>query len=153
LIARFRRISPLAAMLILALVTGSSCATSGDAVPAYEIKNRLRGVSIGETIDAVHARIGDSSVRNPIRNGDPIPMPLRELRLTDADGRKILVEIYVIQAWRADGCSGFHYHDTPITYIDGMVASLEWNELEWSWPKWGGSLQVLREAQDRFSCP
>jgi hypothetical protein len=59
----------------------------------------------------------------------------------------------VVQAWRADGCSGFFYHDTPITYIDEKVASLEWNELEWSWPKWGGSLQVLREAQDRFSCP
>lgn len=122
------------------------------AIPAYEIRERIREISIGQSIDEVHRIIGRDAVRKPGHPESPIATPLHTLELVDREGRRVRVETYVIDVWRADGCPDFHYRDVPIAFRDGRVISLEWRALEWRWRSWGGSLADLRLAQDRFRC-
>lgn len=121
-------------------------------VPAYEIRSRLRDVSIGQSIAEVHEIVGDDAVRMPGRSDAPIRSPIRIIDFAGPAGH-IRVEVYVVEVWRAEGCSDFHYQDIPVSYVDGQVVSKQWDYLEWRWRDWGGSIADLRDAQDRFACP
>lgn len=148
-----RRFESNAALRWIALVLLSSCASPHPpAIPAYEIRERIRQVSIGQSIGEAHRIMGRDSVSKPRHPESPIPTPLHVLELVDGEGHQVRVETYVIDVWRAKGCPDFHYRDVPIAFRDGRVLSLEWNYLEWHWQSWGGSLADLRLAQDRFRC-
>ena len=121
-------------------------------VPAYEYRHRLREIVLGQSIEQVHATLGEDPVRRPARPETPIPSPFRVLEFDGPDGQEIRLEAYVIEVWRADGCPDFHYRDAPVGYVDGRVAALDWASLEWNWEHWGGSLADLRRVQDRFRC-
>ncbi len=122
------------------------------AVPAYEIRSRLRGVSIGQSIARVHEIVRADAVRIPGNPDATIASPIRIIDFGGPAGA-IRVEVYVVEAWRSEGCSGFDYQDIPVSYVDGQVVSKQWDYLEWRWHDWGGALTDLREAQDRFACP
>jgi hypothetical protein len=148
--AEFHR---LARQMAVAAVLLVACATSGPpTVPAYTYRTRVRELQIGQSIPDAHATLGSDRVRKPNHPQDPFDSPLQVLQLRDRSGRSIRIETYVIEAWRAQGCPDFHYRDVPVTYVDGTLSSIGWDELEWKWADWGGSLADLRAAQDRFAC-
>ena len=121
-------------------------------VPAHEIRSRLRSVAIGQSIAEVHEIVRDDAVRMPNHPDAPIPSPIRIIDFGGPAGQ-VRVEVYVVEVWRAEGCSDFHYRDIPVSYLDGRVVSKHWDYLEWRWQDWGGSIADLRDAQDRFACP
>jgi hypothetical protein len=142
------RIAPFVAGLVLLGCISSDPRT----VPAYEIRSRLRAVDTGQSIAEVHDIVGADAIRVPGRPDETIPSPIRVIDFNGTAGR-IRVEVYVIDAWRSDGCAGFEYRDIPVSYVNGQVVSKQWDYLEWRWQAWGGSIAKLRTAQDRFACP
>lgn len=145
---RKRRICAAAAGALLI-----GCATSGpQTVPAAEYRSRIRELAVGQPIAEAHALLGSDPVRKPRHRDEPFAAPLRAVERVAPDGRRVRVEIYVVDAWRARGCPDVHYRDVPIVYVDGEVASIGWDALEWQWQGYGGSLEELRALQDRFAC-
>jgi hypothetical protein len=142
------RVAPVVAVAFLL----SCISTHPQAVPAYEMRSRLRGVSIGQSITEVQELVRTDAVRMP---GNPDATIASPIRIIDFDGPAgaVRVEVYVVEAWRSKGCSGFDYQDIPIVYLNGRVVSKQWDYLEWRWQGWGGAIADLRIAQDRFACP
>lgn len=147
---RVRLPAVILAPVVAAVCAG--CASHPHSVPAYDYRDRLSEISVGQSIDEVHAALGGDPVRRPGHPESPIPNPIRVLEFDASDGRRVRLEAYAIEVWRADGCRDFHYRDAPVLYVDGRVAALDWDTLEWRWESWGGSLSDLRNVQDRFGC-
>jgi hypothetical protein len=142
------RITPVVAgFLLLACMSPNP-----HAVPAHEIRSRLRGVSIGQSIAEVHDTVRADAVRMPGNRDATIATPIHTIEFESSAGA-IRVEVYVVGAWRSDRCTGFDYQDIPVSYVNGRVVSKQWDYLEWRWQGWGGSIAELRSAQDRFACP
>jgi len=141
------RIAPAVAGLLLI-----GCASSHPpAVPAYEIRSRLREVSVGQSIAEVHEIVGNDAVRVPNHPDEPLTSPIRIIEFIGPAG-EVRVEVYVVGIRPDDGCNGFQYQDIPVSYLDGRVVSKQWDYLEWRWQQWGGTIADLRSAQDRFAC-
>lgn len=141
----------IASVLAVCLLVGCISANP-HVVPAYEIRSRLRRVSIGQSVTQVHEIVCTDAVRMPGSSDATIPSPIRIIELDGPDGA-VRVEVYVVEAWRSEGCTGFDYQDIPVSYVNGQVVSKQWDYLEWRWQGWGGSIADLRNAQDRFACP
>ncbi len=116
------------------------------------MRDRLREVEVGDTLEQAHARLRRDPVRKPGHPGDPFPTPLHVVQLEAPDGRRVRLETYVVAARRAEGCPDFHYEDVPVVYVDGIVAGMTWEFVEWRWRNWGGELGRLRALQDRYRC-
>jgi len=116
------------------------------------MRERLRGVEVGQSAEQARAILRREPVRKPGHPDDPFPSPLHALALTTPTGERVEVEVYVVATRPARGCPDVHYDDMPVAYVDGVVAGTGWEFVEWRWRDWGGSLAALREAQDRFRC-
>jgi hypothetical protein len=137
----------------LLLASGCRSAPAVHGVPAYVVRERMRAVEVGQTIEQVHAILRRDPVRRPRHPDDPFPTPLRVEELVAPDGSAVRLEIYVVATRPADGCPDHHYDDAPVLFVDGRVAGLDWEFVEWGWRGWGGRLEVLRGLQDRYRCP
>lgn len=144
---------PVALAALLAVCTPGCVTSRGGAVQDWVMRDRLRAVEVGQSADAVHALLGGDPVERPGHPDDPFPSPLHELALTTPAGERVRVEVYVVATRSAPGCPDVHYEDTPVAYVDGVVAGKTWEFVEWHWREWGGALADLRAAQDRFHCP
>lgn len=127
--------------------------TGPPSVPDYAMRNRMRGVAPGQSLERVHEILGTDAVRKPRHPDHPFPSPLHAVDLTAPDGRRVRVETYVVAARPEEGCPDFRYEDRPVVFIDGVVAGTDWEYVEWNWRSWGGSLERLRALQDRLRCP
>jgi hypothetical protein len=142
-----------------ALLLGALAALAGcqwekpRGMPAYEMRERIRLVEEGQTIREVHDILRRPPIRKPGHPDDPFPSPLHVVELETVDQPAVRVETYVIATRRQEGCPDFGYDDKPIVFLDGIVAGLTWEFVEWRWQEWGGELSQLRDIQDRHRCP
>jgi len=147
-----RRRLPSAVALFLLASGCRSAAPTVQGVPAYVIRERMRAVEIGQTLEQVHTILRRDPVRRPGHPDEPFPTPLRVEELVAPDGSAVRLEIYVVATRSADGCPDHHYDDAPVLFMDGRVAGLDWEFVEWGWRGWGGRLEALRALQDRYRC-
>ena len=122
-------------------------------VPPYSVRDRMERVEVGQAQAAAQALLGRQPVHKPNHPQSPFPTPLRVLELSAPDGRSVRLETYVVATQPAQGCPDFQYDDVPVAFIDGVVAGKGWEYLEENWRRWGGSLDALRAARQRPSCP
>jgi len=135
--------------------SGAQKAHASDLPPpikAQRYRERLREIEIGQTQEAVHARLGNAPVKKPRHPESPLPTPRYVIAFERADGVPIRLESYIVKVRRRDGCPDYTFDDVPITFVGGVVYALDWDSIEWEWEKWGGDLSELRAAQDRFTC-
>jgi len=149
--------APAAIALAAVWLAAVGCAgASGEAphlVHDFTMRERVARVQAGQTLEEAHAILGDAPVRKPGHPDDPFPTPHRALELVAATGEPVRVEIYVVAARTAEGCPDVHWDDEPVAYLDGVVAGKGWVFVERRWRGWGGSLEALREVQNRHRCP
>jgi len=136
--------------LLAALIACQSPAPTR--VPAHELRARHREIRVGESLEQVHARMGELPASRPGHPDDPFPTPYRVTTFRTPGGDTVRLEVYVVAVRPADGCPDVQYEDAPVAYLNRRVATLSWDELEWRWREWGGDLGVLRALQDRFVC-
>ncbi len=122
-------------------------------VPPYGVRDRMDRVAVGQPQATAQAILGRQPVRKPNHPQAPFPTPLWALELRTPDGRSVRLESYVVATRPARGCPDFQYDDVPVAFVDGVVAGKGWEYLEENWRGWGGSLDALRAARERPSCP
>jgi hypothetical protein len=110
-------------------------------------------VKEGQTVPEVHAILRRPPVRKPGHPDDPFPSPLQIVELERYGQSKVRIETYVVATRREKGCPDYGYDDRPVVFLDGIVAGLSWEFVEWRWQEWGGQLARLRDIQDRHRCP
>lgn len=149
------RFTGLSAALLIALLPAAPIACRSPAptrVPAYELRERHGEIRVGESLEDVHARMGELPVPRPGHPDAPFPTPYRSTTFHTPGGDTVRLEVYVVAVRPAEGCPDVQYQDAPVAYLNRRVAALSWDDLEWRWREWGGDLGVLRALQDRFVC-
>jgi hypothetical protein len=122
-------------------------------MPAYEMRERFRAVKEGQTVREVHNILRRPPIRKPGHPDDPFPTPLHIVEFERFGHPLVRIETYVVATRLEKGCPDFGYDDRPVVFIDGIVAGLSWEFVEWRWQEWGGELARLRQIQDRHHCP
>ena len=142
-----RRVAVALALAAAATACAGRAPDAG-AIQPWDLRERLRDVEVGQSAERARARLGRDPVHRPGRPGEPYPSPLRTLELTDASGRTVRVELYVVEAYAADGCAGAVHRSEPVAFANGAVIAVGWDAVEAGWRGWGGTLAALRDARD-----
>ncbi len=124
----------------------------GGAVPAWELRERVRRVEPGQPRDAALAILGRDPVERPGHPDAPFASPWRELALVARDGSRARVELYVVEAFPAEGCPDVALRTAPVAFAGDTVAAVGWADVEARWRAWGGTLEALRDARDTTEC-
>lgn len=140
------------AAFLLPLLAAACQLPDRDSMPSYAMREQMRNVEVGQTQEEVRVLLGELPVRKPGHPDDPFPTPLRVVELRAPDGRAVRLETYVVATAPQEGCPDYRYDDRPVVFIDGRVAGMDWEFVEWGWRGWGGGLDQLRHLQDRNRC-
>jgi hypothetical protein len=153
--SRMRR--PAAPLVLVAGLVALGCASAPanptGAIHDFTMRDRVARVNAGQTLEEARVILGDDPVRKPGHPDDPYPSPHRTQLFTTPAGVSVRIDVYVVATRPAEGCPDVHFEDEPIAYLDGVVAGKDWAWVERHWRAWGGSLEALRDAQDRHRCP